>query len=118
MPGGYILGDISSCLTSAQCRFGTRLRQLKIGKKIQLSFLNKNIEEIPLTVKNEAKCRLDAVTMQSLFELAASIPVEFRHLFPAPDAEDLCSVKRAVSHNTNVSKIRFLTNPVSPFTFL
>ena len=72
-------------------------------KKYSVVIPESEIQEVQLTIKNDRPCSLDAVKMQSCFELAASIPAEFRHLYPAPDPELPRKEKRAISAE-NASK--------------
>ncbi|XXQ39759.1 MULE transposase domain-containing protein [Plasmodiophora brassicae] len=50
-----------------------------------------------LIVKYPQQLTLDAAKMQSLWELSASIPVQYRPLYPAPDQGDLAVVRDAVA---------------------
>ena len=72
-------------------------------KKYSVVIPECEIQEVELRIKNDRPCLLDAVKMQSCYELAASIPAEFRHLYPAPDPDLLKKEKRAISAK-NASK--------------
>ena len=79
------------------------LRTAEEWKKYSIIVPDNDIQHVLLQIKNDQPCSLDAVKMQSCFELAASIPVEFRHLYPAPQPLDLRREQLAVAAK-NASK--------------